>query len=513
MHRSGIHGSQAGTDPAHISSDSDGGSGRGKDDAAAVHIVDVDVDDNENGSGDGSSNGSSDGSSIGSSDSVGTSIARSAAARSHTGAAARVVKLFNSEFDGGESDPDMLDSGPSQLEQLQQQRQHQSPQRQRDGDNIKEIDEGSSTSRSPERKQQQQQQTPQKSPEHPSQNRILQFQQQHKQHQQQEEEVEEQKPHPHPQQQQQQVIVMNPTFCNDPDAVEIHIESICSVCYNTLNDDAVSLPACAHTFCADCVAAHCDHAIEANIIPIPCLAEGCNSLITVDIIEKALPPERYKRYRRFLMLRSNRDVRACPHCDTLQSHDPSKGSLIVCKKCSKEFCFYHSNAHPGRTCVEYMEHPPPEERLSIDFINQTSKPCPTCGVAIEHAGGCAHIDCRTCGVDFCWTCGQAGLTGTVIRSCPRCQAEYVVHAYLPLFWLGWLLSLPLQACVAAVSVVVWVLVNLFGGLLRCPRPRLVWPPSSLAFLMAPTWLVYEMTVEILGLGSCFRTCCCCSRPY
>jgi hypothetical protein len=38
--------------------------------------------------------------------------------------------------------------------------------------------------------------------------------------------------------------------------------------------------------------------------------------------------------------------------------------------------------------------------------------CPKCDVAIERAGGCAHMTCAKCATHFCWYCAQAKMNGT-----------------------------------------------------------------------------------------------------
>ncbi len=45
------------------------------------------------------------------------------------------------------------------------------------------------------------------------------------------------------------------------------------------------------------------------------------------------------------------------------------------------------------------------EQCKVTTTPITVQNCPTCDVAVEKRGGCAHITC-TCGAHWCWTCGQ-----------------------------------------------------------------------------------------------------------
>ncbi len=87
--------------------------------------------------------------------------------------------------------------------------------------------------------------------------------------------------------------------------------------------------------------------------------------------------------------------------------------VVICQKCSTEFCYFHSNAHSGTestsrmTCVEYHKKSLELDRANVDFATQIlrAKPCPTCGISVSKGGGCNQIKCGSCGTHFCWLCG------------------------------------------------------------------------------------------------------------
>lgn len=87
--------------------------------------------------------------------------------------------------------------------------------------------------------------------------------------------------------------------------------------------------------------------------------------------------------------------------------------VVTCKKCNTEFCYFHSNAHSGKSCIEYHKKHLEEDRSNVECINQIlrAKPCPNCGIPVSKEGGCNQMKCGSCGIHFCWICGE------IVRKC------------------------------------------------------------------------------------------------
>jgi len=43
---------------------------------------------------------------------------------------------------------------------------------------------------------------------------------------------------------------------------------------------------------------------------------------------------------------------------------------------------------------------------NLEWIRETCKICPGCGMAVEKNRGCNHITCRNCLFEFCFLCNQ-----------------------------------------------------------------------------------------------------------
>jgi len=98
-------------------------------------------------------------------------------------------------------------------------------------------------------------------------------------------------------------------------------------------------------------------------------------------------------------------IRVSTNVDQKKAISWPKVSIVKCKQCETEFCYFHSNAHVGLTCEEYETKIHEEELKNSVYLKETnSKKCPKCGVFIQKDGGCNHMKCLHCGESFCWLC-------------------------------------------------------------------------------------------------------------
>jgi len=96
--------------------------------------------------------------------------------------------------------------------------------------------------------------------------------------------------------------------------------------------------------------------------------------------------------------------------DDTQSHSLIKSTtpIVTCHVCSTEFCYFHSNAHSGKSCIEYHKTNLETDRTNAEFASAIlrAKPCPNCGISVSKDGGCNQIKCGSCGTHFCWLCSE-----------------------------------------------------------------------------------------------------------
>ncbi|KAL7455462.1 hypothetical protein ACHAWC_007012 [Mediolabrus comicus] len=84
----------------------------------------------------------------------------------------------------------------------------------------------------------------------------------------------------------------------------------------------------------------------------------------------------------------------------------SKSPVVTCNSCNTEFCYFHSNAHTGQSCLSYIAASSEADRTNIEYAHRVLrvKPCPNCGISVSKEGGCNQIKCSSCGTHFCWLC-------------------------------------------------------------------------------------------------------------
>lgn len=169
---------------------------------------------------------------------------------------------------------------------------------------------------------------------------------------------------------------------------------------------------------------------------LPALADDgtCGRAIEEADILEALKdhPDAVARYHRFKATADDPNTRHCPYSPCTGSQ-PGKASepRMVCVTCGKEYCFTHSNAHPGKSCEAYERETLQDTKLSEATINKDSKRCPnpTCGIPIQKSSGCNHMKCPKCKTNFCWLCGKQCDSSTLpvhyawwnLRGCPGRQ--------------------------------------------------------------------------------------------
>eukprot|EP00930_Biecheleria_cincta_P070171 TRINITY_DN57817_c0_g1_i1.p1 TRINITY_DN57817_c0_g1~~TRINITY_DN57817_c0_g1_i1.p1 ORF type:complete len:412 (-),score=32.57 TRINITY_DN57817_c0_g1_i1:60-1295(-) len=191
------------------------------------------------------------------------------------------------------------------------------------------------------------------------------------------------------------------------------LKTTCPICCEDVaQQDAAMFTSCCHKHqacCRPCMAHYIKGLVsEGRVDDLRCpIVLECKAKALDSDIQSLSDSETYKRYQRFQLLRQNQTLRQCPRCSELCQPACSEGPPppgMTCEHCGEEFCYYHSNAHVGKTCEEY-------ER-TLDAENQSARameglwPCPGCGIVTEKVSGCNHMTCTQCKAEWCWQCGE-----------------------------------------------------------------------------------------------------------
>ncbi|XP_014556420.1 hypothetical protein COCVIDRAFT_26807 [Bipolaris victoriae FI3] len=190
-------------------------------------------------------------------------------------------------------------------------------------------------------------------------------------------------------------------------------ELLCPVCFTPPEEPIKT--SCDHFYCSSCLVSQCT---SADSFPLKCLGEGavCGSPITLDDVKKVLSRTEYDNLLQtsltsYLRSRTTKfQYCSTPDCDRFYRISKTTNPRIFdCDGCLSSICTScHHNPHDGITCEANkalikaaLEG---DEELAQWKKNNDVRDCPKCGVPIEKAFGCNHMECISCRTHICWFC-------------------------------------------------------------------------------------------------------------
>jgi len=209
-----------------------------------------------------------------------------------------------------------------------------------------------------------------------------------------------------------------------------------------------------------------------------------------------------------------------------QSLVKSTTPIVTCHVCSTEFCYFHSNAHSGKSCIEYHTTNLETDRTNAEFASAIlrAKPCPNCGISVSKDGGCNQMKCGSCGTHFCWLCSEIVDDGAFpehfrwwnLRGCANMQLDENDEPLRCTVCMARVLS-ALQILVLGVPSVVLTLVSmmlcpcLVPGCGRTNRERVVncvsfWGSFLSSMLALPFTCLGMLVVSALYCFAAAMTC-------
>ena len=189
-------------------------------------------------------------------------------------------------------------------------------------------------------------------------------------------------------------------------------EKECEICLDDVAvKDRVNL-GCKHVFCIECLEASLKEDINNKKLKICCPGEHCKNLVSSDFIMKCLKDEKtrsaYIRLLKQSYIDSNPEIVWCPGTDcnfALKLIPLSNDYKVQCSNGHKSCFKCQQPWHDPLDCEmfkNWMKRSSSDANLN--WISANTKDCPKCGTHTQKNGGCNHIDCKTCGYHWCWTC-------------------------------------------------------------------------------------------------------------
>ncbi|DBA01049.1 TPA: hypothetical protein N0F65_002659 [Lagenidium giganteum] len=223
----------------------------------------------------------------------------------------------------------------------------------------------------------------------------------------------------------------------------------CFICFEHVPQaQGFHLSSCGHCFCRPCLVMYLENKINDGQVLPACFYEDddgdtCGAEVALEDIHAVVSADSWAKYNRFKLQRQHHDARQCPSCGHAEVYpDGDVNPACECPVCHATFCFFHSNAHVGKTCTKYEKRLLKAEKLNRALISKIAKPCPGCNHPVEKSGGCNHMRCIACQTHFCWLCGAQVENTTFpdhfkwwnVAGCPGAQMTATDPEHLNVSW-------------------------------------------------------------------------------
>ncbi|KAF2672430.1 hypothetical protein BT63DRAFT_195454 [Microthyrium microscopicum] len=224
----------------------------------------------------------------------------------------------------------------------------------------------------------------------------------------------------------------------------------CTVCLERKSGaECYKLARCGHVFCKGCLHDFYTAMIqEGSVQSVTCPSPDCHilsasggkvqpSIPPAELLDMGMEPETVQRYaymKRKKAIDSDRSIVRCPRtwCDgssrskkyppmkdiaemreldetttteSTSSDEALNSKIAICDKCELTFCRRCKKTWHGDFAFCGTSEEAAADLASMEFIQQHSCECPSCGSAITKSSGCNHMVCFNCRTHFCYICG------------------------------------------------------------------------------------------------------------
>ncbi|QRW08394.1 RING finger protein [Ceratobasidium sp. AG-Ba] len=199
---------------------------------------------------------------------------------------------------------------------------------------------------------------------------------------------------------------------------------MCPVCCDDSPEKMLSL-ACGHEFCSECWTQYLEGKIRGEgEVQLACMAEKCRVLVPDAFVFERVSPVTRERFREGLVrqfVASVPKLRFCPH--------PSCVYTVQCSAASRRSSL--DTIVPTVTCEisKLWLKKCQDDSETANWIKSNTKECTKCQSTIEKNGGCNHMTCKKCKMEFCWVCmGPWSEHGNAWYTCNRFDEKDSVEA-------------------------------------------------------------------------------------
>jgi len=201
----------------------------------------------------------------------------------------------------------------------------------------------------------------------------------------------------------------------------------CCCCYESVPWEALTQCNAGHLFCLNCIKEYVERTVfgeERNDIHCMDGESLCQEPFPESSIEKALPPDTYKKY---LGLMQQIEIKKagiegltnCLHCDFMYIMDPGD-TVFNCQGCRKQTCILcEQTAHPNQPCPKKETATEENKRKAMEeeLTKARLRKCP-CGTEFIKTEGCNKIICNKCATTMCYVCRATKIDYSHFCSCP-----------------------------------------------------------------------------------------------
>nr|XP_046258177.1 E3 ubiquitin-protein ligase parkin isoform X2 [Scatophagus argus] len=191
-----------------------------------------------------------------------------------------------------------------------------------------------------------------------------------------------------------------------------------------------------HVICLECFRRYCQTRLnERQFVyhpvigyTLPCAAGCVESLIKELHHFRILGDDQYGRYLQYgaeeCLLMTGGVMCPSPGCGAgLVPPEDSRRvecdrqlgcGFVFCKECREGYhegaCHTEPVLPPGEASQGFLVDEEASlrgrwDQASLLLLKESTKPCPQCSVPVERNGGCMHMQCPLCRVEWCWLCG------------------------------------------------------------------------------------------------------------